>query len=76
MGEIDQEKPFTQEYVKAKPEILPNATYMPFILAFSLLLLGWGFLSTWIISAAGFVGIFISIYGWIKELLHEPEEEY
>jgi hypothetical protein len=74
--EIKQEKPITQEYVKAKPEILPKPTYMPFVLAFSILLLGWGLISTWIISAAGFAGVCISIYGWIKELLHEREDEY
>jgi hypothetical protein len=73
--EIKQEKQIMQEYVKAKPEILPKSTYMPFLLAFSLLLLGWGLLSTWIISVAGFVGICISIYGWIKELLHERTDE-
>lgn len=73
--EIRQQKPITQEYVKAKPEILPRPTYMPFLLAFSLLLLGWGLLSTWIISVAGAVGISISIYGWIKELLHEHGDE-
>jgi hypothetical protein len=72
--EIKQEKPITQEYVKAKPEILPEPTYMPFILAFSLLLVAWGLISTWIISAAGAVGICISMYGWIKEIINEREE--
>jgi hypothetical protein len=62
--EIRQEKPITQEYVKAKPEILPEPTYMPFLLAFSLLLI-----------AAGFIGLCISLYGWIKELLHERTED-
>jgi hypothetical protein len=74
--ETKQEIPFTQEYVKAKPEILPKPTYMPFILAISLLFVGWGLLSTWIISVAGVIGIFISLYGWIKELLHEQGDEY
>lgn len=74
--EIKQEKPITQEYVKAKPEILPKPTYMPFVFAFSLMLLGWGLLSTWIISIAGLIGICISLYGWIKDLLNERGEEY
>lgn len=74
--EIKKEKPFVQEYVKAKPEILPRPTYLPFLFAFSLLLLGWGLLSTWIISIAGLIGMSISIYGWIKELLHEREDEH
>lgn len=74
--EIKQEKPITQEYVKARPEVLPKPTYMPFVFAFSLLLLGWGLLATWIISVAGVIGICISLYGWIKELLHEQGDEY
>jgi hypothetical protein len=74
--EVKQEKLITQEYVKAKPGVLPKPTYMPFLFAFSLLLFGWGLISTWIISVAGVVGMCISIYGWIKELLHEPGNEY
>lgn len=62
------------EFVKAKPEILPKPTYMPFVLAISVLFLAWGLLSTWIISVAGAVGIFISIYGWIKAMLYERSE--
>ena len=73
--EIKQDKTFTQEFVKAKPEVLPQPTYMPFLLAFSLLLLGWGLLTTWIISIAGVIGMAISIYGWIKELLHERTDD-
>lgn len=73
--EIKQEKPVTQEYVKARPEILPKPTYMPFVLAVSLLFVGWGLLSTWIILAAGLTGMGISIYGWVKELLNESGDE-
>lgn len=74
--EINQEKAITQEYVKARPEILPKPTYMPFVLAFSLLLMGWGLLANWIIFAAGMIGICISLYGWIKDLVHEQGDEY
>jgi hypothetical protein len=73
--EIKQQKPIDQEFVKAKPEVLPEPTYMPFLLALSLLFIGWGLLSTWIISVAGFIGLCISIYGWIKALLHERTDE-
>jgi hypothetical protein len=73
--EIKQEKPLTQEYVKARPEVLPKPTYMPFLFAFSLMLLGWGLLSSWMISVAGLVGMGISIHGWIKDLLNEPGEQ-
>ena len=62
---------FIQEYVKAKPEQLPTPTYMPFFFALSLVFLGWGLISTWIISIAGLAGLVISLYGWIKAMLHE-----
>ena len=73
--EFKQEKPITQEYVKAKPEVMPKPTYTPFLLAISLLFLGWGLLSTWIITVAGVIGMGFSIYGWIKDLLHERTNE-
>lgn len=64
-----------QEYVKARPEVLPRPTYIPFLLAVSLLFLGWGLLTTWVISLAGVAGVCISIYGWIKDLLHEDTDQ-
>lgn len=75
--ENKMQKPETvvQEFVKASPQVMPKPTYTPFLLAFSLLLLGWGLLSAWIICVAGVVGIFISLYGWIKALLHERTDE-
>lgn len=70
---IAQENTTEQQYVKAKPEEMPQSTYMPFFFAVSLMFIGWGLLSTWIIAVAGGVGAFISLMGWIKELLHETE---
>lgn len=67
--ENDPAKKF--EYVKARPEILPKPTYVPFLLAISILFVGWGILSTWIICVAGLLGMGISIFLWIKELLYE-----
>lgn len=69
--EVRQEKIITQEFVKAQPEVLPEPTYMPFLLAVSLLFVGWGLLSTWILTVAGLIGMGVSIYGWIKALVHE-----
>ncbi len=60
-----------QQYVKAQPEVLPEPTYAPFLLAASVTLFGWGFISTWIFCIAGLAGICISIYLWIKALLNE-----
>jgi hypothetical protein len=74
--ETGQGETITQEYVKARPEDLPKPTYVPFLFAFSLLLLGWGLIATWIISVAGIIGMGISIYAWIKELLYEHGDEH
>lgn len=60
-----------QRYVKAKPEVLPKPTYMPFLFAMSLVFFAFGFLSYWLITVAGLTGMCISIYGWIKILIDE-----
>jgi hypothetical protein len=73
MEEIKDE--VKQELVKAQPEILPTPTYVPFLLALSLLFIGWGLLSTWIITVTGVLGFGYSIYEWVKELLHERTNE-
>ncbi len=55
----------------ARPQQLPKPTFYPFLFAFSLLFFGWGFISLWFISVAGFVGMCASLAGWINELLYE-----
>jgi hypothetical protein len=70
-----QEEQAAPKFVKAKPEILPSPTYAPFLFAVSLLFLGWGLIAFWLISAAGVIGISISVYLWIKDLLHERGNE-
>lgn len=59
------------EKVKAKPEVLPEPTYWPFFLAMGLSFLGWGLLTTWLISLAGFIILIIALIGWINILRHE-----
>lgn len=59
------------EKVKAKPEKLPEPTYWPFFLAMGLAFLGWGLLTTWLISLAGFIILIVSLIGWINILRHE-----
>ena len=61
----------TEQYVTAKPELMPRPTYWPFVLAVSLLFLGWGLLTTGVITLAGGIGIIVAITGWIKDLLYE-----
>ncbi len=62
---------YPDEKVKAKPENLPHPTYWPFFLALGLMFLGWGLLTIWLISLAGFIVIVISLAGWINILRHE-----
>lgn len=63
------------EMEKARPEKIPPGTYMPFFLAVSLLFIGWGLISYWIISVAGVVGFFFALWGWIKEIIYERTED-
>lgn len=63
--------PAKEKMVKATPEHIPKPTYMPFILAVSLLFMGWGLIANPIISVAGLIGFFIALTGWIKDLIHE-----
>jgi len=59
------------EAVKAKPVQLPNPTYWPFFTAMGLLFMGWGLLSLWLVSVAGFIVFIISLIGWINLMRHE-----
>jgi hypothetical protein len=60
-----------QQFVKAKPQTLPEPTYVPFTFAMSLVFFGWGLISYWLIAIAGLTGMCISIYYWIKILINE-----
>ena len=56
-----------------KPEQIPKPTYWPAVLALATILLLWGVVTSWIISAVG-VGLFlIAISGWIRELYHDAK---
>ncbi|RNI39192.1 hypothetical protein EFY79_03410 [Hanamia caeni] len=59
------------ETVKAKPEILPKPTYWPFFLALGIVFLGWGLLTTWLISVAGLIILITALSGWLNILRHE-----
>ena len=60
---------------KARPEGIPRGTYIPFLAAVSVLFIGWGLLSNWIISVTGTIGFFIALAQWIKEMIYERESE-
>jgi hypothetical protein len=61
----------TVEKVKAKPEVLPKPTYWPFFLALGIVFLGWGLLTTWLISVAGLIILITALTGWLNILRHE-----
>jgi hypothetical protein len=55
----------------AKPEVLPSPSYWPLALAFGAALLGFGVLTSYIISVVGLVVFVIAITKWIGELCRE-----
>lgn len=61
---------------RAKPEELPKPTYWPFFLAFGVVLLFWGILTSWIVSGIGLVMFCVALTGWILEIYKElPKKE-
>lgn len=50
---------------------LPRPTYWPAALAFGITLFAWGFVTTFYITLAGLLVIFLALGGWIGDLLHE-----
>ncbi len=61
----------TPEKYKAKPERLPKPTYWPFFLAFGLVCIFWGILTTWLISGLGVVIFAVALSGWIMDIYKE-----
>ncbi len=55
----------------AVPEDIPKPTFWPIMLAFGVLFLFWGFVTSFILSVVGIAGIGISISGWIGEFYNE-----
>ncbi|GGG49304.1 aa3-type cytochrome oxidase subunit IV [Bizionia arctica] len=61
---------------KAQPEELPKPTYWPFFLAFGVVLIFWGILTSWIITGIGFILFAVALTGWIIEIYKElPKKE-
>ncbi len=67
MNECNEE----EKRVKAKPQKLPKPTYWPFFAALGLMFAGWGMVTIWLISLAGFAVFVVSLIGWINLLRHE-----
>jgi len=60
---------------KARPQHLPKPSYFPFFLAFSLMFFLWGLVSLWLIAVMGLAGVFVSLAGWVKDLVAAAKEE-
>ena len=64
----------TDEYPleKAQPEELPKPTIWPLTLAFGVVFLFWGFVTSLVITITGIVIIAVAVTGWISDM--EPKE--
>ena len=56
-------------------EALPEPTYWPITLAFGLMLLLWGIVTSYIISLVGFVITVIALRGWIHDIRKDHQKE-
>ncbi len=55
----------------ALPETLPRPTYWPLVLAFGIVLIPFGLITSLLITGIGLIIFIIGLSGWIGELLHE-----
>ena len=53
------------------PEVLPEPTAWPALLAFGICLFGWGIVTSWVVSVVGLALMAASIGGWITRMRHE-----
>ena len=67
---IDELKKIQDEYplTPSDPVEIPKPTFWPIFLAFGVLLLFWGFITSFIMSVVGIVVIGFSVSGWISDL--------
>ena len=68
----DQDHPeINPEWDMLEPEILPNPTYWPVVMALGITFLAMGFVTSFLISGVGLLLFGISLAGWIGEIIHE-----
>lgn len=56
------------DWTQLPAEDLPQPTYWPAVLALGIILMLWGIVTTFIISAVGLILFLIALGGWIGEL--------
>ena len=64
---VPQEDP---EWAEPLPEKIPPPTYAPAALALGIVLILWGLIASWMISAVGGLLAISALSYWIRELLY------
>ncbi len=58
-------------WTRPRPEHVPRPTYWPSVMGVGITMLGWGFITTPLISLAGLLLFVIALAGWTGEIRHE-----
>ena len=59
------------EWAEPLPAEIPPPTYAPALLALGIVLLLWGLIAGWMVSAVGGLVSAVALAYWIQELLYE-----
>jgi len=59
------------DWAEALPQKIPPPTYAPAMLALAVVLILWGLIASWMISAVGGLLAATALAYWIKELLYD-----
>lgn len=59
------------EWAEPLPEKIPPPTYAPAALALGIVLILWGLIASWMISATGALLCAVALVFWIRELLYD-----
>jgi hypothetical protein len=77
---VPSPEPFPPQHATGRPDWerlppahLPRPTYWPVVLAFAIVLLAWGVVTTLAITVIGLVIFALGLGGWIGELRHGHE---
>lgn len=67
--------PDKTKWASALPKHLPRPTYWPAIFALACVLIFFGVVTKWVVSAVGMILFIISLIGWIGEMRNEQRTE-
>ena len=63
-----------KERTEPVPQDIPKPTFWPAVAAFAVVVLLFGFLTSWVISLVGLVGFSTALFYWIGELGGDHEQ--